>query len=110
MKLLFDQNLSHRLKELLEDTFPESVHVKDIGLEQATDSVIWEYAEKHGYTIVSKDSDFHQRSFVKGYPPKVIWIQRGNCTTDDMYRLLYKNREAIEAFGDDTKSSFLVLE
>lgn len=94
----------------MEDTFPESVHVKDIGLEQATDSDIWEYAEKHEYTIVSKDSDFHQRSFVKGFPPKVIWIQRGNCTTDDMYHLLHNNREAIEAFGDDIKSSFLVLE
>ncbi len=110
MKLLFDQNLSHRLKELLEDTFPESVHVKDIDLEQATDTDIWEYAEKHGYTIVSKDSDFHQRSFVKGHPPKVIWIQRGNCTTDDMFRLLHNNREAIESFGDDTQSSFLMLE
>jgi predicted nuclease of predicted toxin-antitoxin system len=25
--------------------------------------------------IVSKDSDMHQRSFVFGHPPKVIWVR-----------------------------------
>lgn len=110
MKLLFDQNLSHRLKDLLDEIFPESVHVKDIGMESSPDTDIWEYAGKRNFTIVSKDSDFHQRSFVMGHPPKVIWIERGNCSTDEIYILLRKNREAIETFGDNAESSFLVLE
>lgn len=110
MKLLFDQNLSHRLKELLVDVFPGSVHVKDIEMETSTDTEIWDYAQKKGYTIVSKDSDFHQRSFVKGHPPKVIWIQRGNCSTEQIYSMLERNKKAIKAFGRDTESSFLVLE
>lgn len=110
MKLLFDQNLSHRLKELLEKPFPNSIHVKDIEMTKASDTKIWEYARAHGFTIVSKDSDFHQRSFVLGHPPKVIWIQRGNCTTDEIYNLLYKNRDSITGFGENKESSFLVLE
>jgi len=110
LKLLFDQNLSHRLNDLLDEIFAGSIHVKDIDMESSTDTAIWEYAEKQGFTIVSKDSDFHQRSFVMGHPPKVIWIQRGNCSTDEIYSLLRKNREAIEAFGDNAESSFLVLE
>lgn len=110
MKLLFDQNLSHRLKELLNKPFPNSIHVKDIEMTRASDTEIWEYAKDHGYTIVSKDADFHQRSFVLGHPPKVIWIQRGNCTTDEIHDLLYKNRNSISIFGDNKKSSFLVLE
>lgn len=110
MKLLFDQNLSHRLRELLEDHFPGSVHVKNINMERSSDTAIWSYAEKEGFTIVSKDSDFHQRSFVKGHPPKVIWIRKGNCSTDEIYNLLNNNREAVEEFGNDSQSSFLILE
>ena len=58
MKLLFDQNLSPRLPRLLADLYPDSVHVRAIGLREATDSEIWEYAKQHGFVIVSKDSDF----------------------------------------------------
>ena len=72
MKLLFDQNLSPRLPRLLSDIYADSVHVRDIGLRDADDVVIWEYAKANGYAIVSKDSTFssgvsfmvpHQNSF-----------------------------------------------
>jgi len=96
--------------EMLEDVFPGSVHVNDIDMHESADTAIWEYAGKEGFTIVSKDSDFHQRSFVKGHPPKVIWIQRGNCSTSEMFELLHDNRKPIEAFGNDNESSFLILE
>jgi predicted nuclease of predicted toxin-antitoxin system len=31
MKLLFDQNLSHRLVSALASEYPDSVHVRDVG-------------------------------------------------------------------------------
>ncbi len=58
MKLLFDQNLSYRLPELLKTLYPDSAHVSSIGLRDASDSEIWDYAKEHGFVIVSKDSDF----------------------------------------------------
>jgi len=70
LKLLFDQNLSHRLIEFIRKAFPGTIHVKDIGLDSASDTVIWEFAKKEGFTIIPKDSDFHQRSFLFGHPPK----------------------------------------
>ncbi|HEY7314960.1 MAG TPA: DUF5615 family PIN-like protein [Gemmataceae bacterium] len=48
MKLLFDQNLSHRLVGQLAAEFPGSAHVRDAGLASASDSVIWAYAESMG--------------------------------------------------------------
>jgi len=63
VKLLFDQNLSFRLVSNLSDWFPGSVHVKEVGLASASDTKIWNYAKQHGFVIVSKDTDFHQRSF-----------------------------------------------
>ena len=97
MKLLFDENMSPRLGGGLADVFPGSVHVRDAGLDRATDAAIWTFALAHDLTIVSKDSDSHQMSFVRGPTPKVIWIRRGNCTTTDMEALLRSNRAEMEA-------------
>jgi predicted nuclease of predicted toxin-antitoxin system len=86
MKLLFDENLSHRLVRMLADLFPDSVHVREVGLEAADDPVVWDYAKNNDLMIVSKDSDLHQRSFVFGHPPKIIWVRLGNCSTSDVER------------------------
>ena len=59
MKFLFDQNLSHKLVQALSDLFPGSVHVRDVGLQKASDSAIWTYAKENAYIIASKDDDFH---------------------------------------------------
>ena len=109
MKLLFDQNLSYRLVKALQDEYPDSKHVRDIGLSRAADSVVWSYASDNGFTLVSKDADFHQLSLFHGAPPKVIWVRRGNCTTDDSIDLLRARRREIEAFESDEEASFLAL-
>ena len=109
MKVLFDENVSPRLVAALTDVFPGSVHVRDIGLARATDAAIWVYARDRGLTIVSKDSDFHQVSFLRGPPPKVIWIRRGNCSTADIETLLRSNRTEILAFEADEEAAFLAL-
>ena len=44
MKLLFDQNLSDQLVMQLADLFPNSIHVKAIKLDEATDIELWNYA------------------------------------------------------------------
>ena len=67
MKLLFDQNVSPRLCQALEDLFPNSVHVRHLGLREAADATLWEYAARHDFAIVTKDADFRQRSFLEGH-------------------------------------------
>ena len=109
MKLLFDQNLSHKLVRRLADLFPDSVHVRDVRLKEADDPDVWDYAERNDLMIVSKDSDMHQRSFVFGYPPKVIWVRLGNCSTSDVEQLLRRHFAAIKAFHEDDYASFLSL-
>jgi predicted nuclease of predicted toxin-antitoxin system len=69
----------------------------------------WDYAKQYGFVIVSKDSDFHQRSFVLGYPPKVVWVRLGNCSTADIERLLRHHADAIKAFDEDSETAFLSL-
>ena len=57
MKLLFDQNLSHKLCQQLSDLFPGSSQVRLIGLDKADDRTLWEFARTNGYTLVSLDAD-----------------------------------------------------
>jgi predicted nuclease of predicted toxin-antitoxin system len=109
MKLLFDENLSHKLVPLLADLFPDSAHVRDVGLKAADDPVVWEYARDNNLMIVSKDSDMHQRSFVFGYPPKVVWVRLGNCSTSDVEQLLRRRLVSIKTFYEDVNASFLSL-
>jgi predicted nuclease of predicted toxin-antitoxin system len=109
MRLLFDENLSPELVRLLADLFPDSEHVRDVGLKSADDPLVWKYAQPHSFIIRSKDSDMHQRSFLFGYPPKVVWVRLGNCSTSDVANLLRKHFAAIESFAADDYASFLTL-
>jgi predicted nuclease of predicted toxin-antitoxin system len=79
--LLFDENLSFHLVRATSRQFPNSRHVRDIGLASADDRAIWEFAKRQRLTIVTFDSDFHERSLLEGWPPKVIWLQTGNTAT-----------------------------
>lgn len=109
VKLLFDQNLSHRLVALLAEHYPASVHVRNVGLSAADDQVVWSFAAQNGFTIVSKDSDFQQRAFLYGHPPKIIWVRLGNCTTAAVAALLRARYDDVLAFEADPTAAFLVL-
>lgn len=91
------------------DLFPDSVHVREIGLKSADDISVWEYAKADDLIIVSKDSDMHDRSFLFGYPPKVIWIRLGNCSISVVGKLLRREYETIETFYKADYASFLTL-
>jgi len=109
VRLLYDQNLSPRLCQLLAAEFPSSLHVRDVGLARADDASIWDYAGVHGLTIVTKDDDFRQRSFVFGPPPRVVWVRLGNCTTLAVASLLRTQRDRVISFCADLEAALLVL-
>lgn len=109
MKLLLDENLSPRLVRLLADAYPESTHVRDAGLRGADDEQVWIYARDHGCCIASKDNDFRQRSFLRGPPPKVVWLAVGNAGTAEIAELLRRERPRMLSFESDDEASLLVL-
>ena len=70
MKLLFDENLSPKMVMALADVFPDSAHVDRVGLGGGSDDDVWRYAKDNDYMIVSKDSDFYEKSILYGQPTK----------------------------------------
>ncbi len=109
MKLLFDQNLSRHLLDHVRDVFPDSSHVALVGLAEATDEEVWEFAGANDYIVVSKDSDFRQLAFLHGPPPKVVWLRLGNVTTVDIATVILDHNETIEQFANDEDEALLVL-
>ena len=100
-----DQNLSYRLLDKIKSAYPDSTQVRLLGLEQADDMTIWRFAKDNGYTIVTKDSDFHELSLLHGDPPKVIWLKCGNRPKWYVLGLLMNNQDRLHNFhGDDTSS------
>ena len=109
MKLLFDENLSYRLVPSLADIYPDSAHVRDFGLLGAPDRTIWSFAGERAFTVVSKDTDFYERSVLYGAPPKVVWLRIGNAPIAATAALLRDHYIIVRRFHDDSGTTFLAL-
>ena len=109
VKLLFDQNLSPKLINRLADLYPNSDHLDLLGLGAADDVLVWEHAKENDLVVVTKDSDFADLSVFRGFPPKVVWIRRGNCSTNDIEKILRNHQTEIEDLTIDEISGILTL-
>jgi len=109
MKLLFDQNLSFKLCQALADLFPGSSQVRLLGLAEADDRVLWDYAKTNAFALVTQDSDFADMAALYGQPPKVIWLRCGNQPTHSIEQLLRGHAQAIAAFEQDTTATCLEI-
>ena len=80
MSLLVDNQLPEALARYLGARGWDSVHVRDVGLDEASDQVVWEYAKARSLTIVTEDEDFQALANRQGsVPPQVVWVRLGNC-------------------------------
>jgi predicted nuclease of predicted toxin-antitoxin system len=109
VKLLFDHNLSPALTNLLQDLYPDSEHLYRLNLAQVLDTEVWEYARREKFLIVTKDSDFSDLCLLRGFPPKIIWIRRGNCKTSDIATILQNHHSDIEAMNNNETAGVLTL-
>lgn len=104
VRLLFDEQLSEELCDAVADIFPGSLHIRLLGQGGAADAIVWDLARERGCLVVSKDEDFHRLAVLRGGPPKFVWVRLGNCTTEDIARLLRRRHDDILRFDaqDDT--------
>lgn len=80
-----------------------------LGLARASDRDICDFAKKHGFAVVTKDADFEDLASLLAFPPQVVWIRRGNCSTEEIENLLRQRSSAILAYGEDRQTRTLVL-
>ncbi len=70
---------------------------------------VWDFAKAYQYTIVTCDADFFDIMLVKGFPPKVIWIKKGNSSTQSIYDAIYLRKGLIHDFEHNQESGCLEI-
>ena len=80
MKLVVDAQLPPSLAETLRGAGCDAVAVREIGLREAKDTAIWQYALENNAAILTKDEDFAERCVRSQNPPVVVWLRIGNAT------------------------------
>ena len=108
MRLLFDQNISHRILRFLSSGFAQCTTVKDENLTDFSDRKIWDFAKQNNFAIVTLDSDFNDLNSLFGHPPKIIWLRTKNLRTEYIAKILVKQETEIENFINNT--TFGILE
>jgi predicted nuclease of predicted toxin-antitoxin system len=89
--LWIDAQLSPALARWISDTFGVAAHaVRDLGLREAKDLVIFHAARDAGAVIMSKDSDFVLLLERFGPPPQILWVTCGNTSNARLRDVLLK--------------------
>jgi predicted nuclease of predicted toxin-antitoxin system len=78
VRLLVDAQLPPALARWLASQGHEAEHLADVGLLEASDSEVWEFARARRAVIVSKDEDFAQRRLLADDGPQILWVRTGN--------------------------------
>lgn len=107
MKFLCDVHISYKLVKHLSRLGYETIHVNDILDKWFTkDNEIAEYANTHNLIVISKDSDFRDSFFIKRKPSKLIKINLGNISNNELITLF---DQVIMLMKDvEIENSFLI--
>ena len=109
MRLLFDQNVSYRVVKKLKSILPDAIGVREIGLYNADDYQIWEYALKNEYMVVTFDKDIPAIESVRGFPPKIIWLRTGNLRNSAVISLFTGRLDEFTSFIADERKGCLMV-
>jgi predicted nuclease of predicted toxin-antitoxin system len=109
VSLLLDENVSPRLVERLAALFPGVIHVRDVGIKQGSDEMIWDWAKRNDCTIVTTDSDFAVLATKRGWPPKVIHLEECDFPLRIIEDLLRQNAVRIAEFEKDPHDGLLAI-
>ncbi len=95
MKFLIDNQLPVALSKYLIRTGFDSVHVLELGMAEASDFEICEYAWREDRVIVTKDEDFGVLVTMGRCAAPVIWVRLGNCRSETLLEIFSQSMDAI---------------
>ncbi len=92
MKFLVDAQLPTRLAKLLQLAGYDTIHTRDLPLQNATTDVeINTISVQQERIVVTKDSDFLDSFVVRQQPYKLLLVTTGNITNTELVELFANN-------------------
>ncbi|MBW4664541.1 MAG: DUF5615 family PIN-like protein [Chroococcus sp. CMT-3BRIN-NPC107] len=89
MTIWVDAQLSPAIAAWIASTFKiTALALRDIGLRDAEDIVIFEAAKAQSIILITKDSDFIDLVARFGTPPQIIWLTCGNTSNARLQEIL----------------------
>ncbi len=105
MTIWVDAHLSPRIAQWIVASFPvTATPLRELGLREAEDDVIFDAARSANAIVLSKDCDFVRLLEQRGSPPKVIWLTCGNTSDEALRQILSKHLStalSLLAGGED---------
>jgi predicted nuclease of predicted toxin-antitoxin system len=78
--------------------------LRDVGLRDADDTLIFLRARTQDAIIMTKDADFPLLLQRLGPPPRIIWLTCGNTTNTELRHIITRNAAALTAWISGTES------
>ena len=92
MTIWVDAQLSPRTAQWISHSFGfEAKPLREIGLRDAEDYVIFQAGRAVDAVILTKDSDFVHLLEMHGSPPRILWLTCGNTSEHALQQLLRKH-------------------
>ena len=104
MNLWIDAQFSPALADWITENFAgiEATAVRELGMRDAEDPVIFFAAREANVTVMTKDNDFLELQKRHGAPPKIIWVTCGNTSNIKLKSiLLISLQKAIDLLAND---------
>lgn len=95
-----DNQLPEALCEFLKTQGHRSSHVLTLGMDEASDLEIWNYAAKGNWIVVSKDEDFLHLANRPGDSGKFLWVRIGNCRKKTLLAAFEREMQEIARLFD----------
>jgi predicted nuclease of predicted toxin-antitoxin system len=80
VKFVIDAQLPPALAHWLREAGHEAQPVREIGLREAEDEVIFAFAQRTGVVVLTKDEDFVALAQGGDTAPVIVWLRAGNCS------------------------------
>lgn len=101
--VVLDQGLPASAVSLLVENGWDAVHVRDLGMKEADDSEILEYAVSESRVVITLDSDFPQiLALTSATKPSVVFIRQQRLRAQELMRIMtevWREYEAALARG-----------